>query len=150
MTELKDLVGEHILTGVDMSQLAPGEVGYNNSYDASQCINFVLDGVTYTAIEDPDDGYRSSMADLIVSDHKVTNTFDGVRVVGRIAYDNVIEFTAVENGKKVLSVGTDESDGYYPSFVAYWQPENLPQNEKKNDTPETKKKRVQKRTLQSK
>jgi len=57
--ELKDLAGEHILTGVD----------FENETIEKYCeaVNFILDNETYTAIQDPNDGYRSCMREIINS-----------------------------------------------------------------------------------
>src|SRR3990167_2940722 len=100
-----------------------------------QCINFVLDGKTYTAIEDPQDGYRSSLDKIIVSDHKVENVFTPVEVVVSHIKDKgnkyntnncwILRFTDTTNGKVVLEVGTDDTDDYYPTFVSDWMPASL-------------------------
>lgn len=126
--ELKDLVGLHFLTGVDFENFETG--GYYN-WDA-QVVNFVLDGITYTATEDPEDGYRSCMREIKVSDFRVTNIFPAIQVLGVMrrrefsSYDSdIIDFYDTKNGKPVLSVGTDNLDNYYPSFVSDFQPENM-------------------------
>lgn len=133
--ELKDLVGPHELTGVDLSN---GQVKgwYGDDYEDATTLSFRLDGVTYTAIEDPDDGYRSSMREIAVTDHALENTFPGVAVVGRyrdrrnaFGDDNepcdILELVSADTGEVVLEVGTENAEDYYPSFVACWTPENL-------------------------
>ena len=64
-TPFSNLVGRHVLTGVDQGIIEIyGEEG--------NWVSFTLDGVTYTATEDPDDGYRSYlMDDLAVSKKNV-------------------------------------------------------------------------------
>lgn len=127
--ELNDLVGKRVLTGVDC---------YNEEVQRSwgnyhgEHISFVLDGVTYTAIEDEEDGYRSSMRDIGVSAYVVKNTIPAEEVVGRMrtegryhGTDDVLELISTTTGKVVLEVGTENCDDYYPSFVASWSPENL-------------------------
>ena len=133
MTELSDLVGEHILTGVDRLNKQIERYG---SLEYSAVLNFTLDGVTYSVVEDPDDGYRSSARDLVVSDTPTSNTFQGVRVLGimrtpRREHD-ILDLYDIANGKLVLSAGTENTDDYYPCFVAEWTPENLSVNEPAN------------------
>jgi hypothetical protein len=146
--KLESLVGKHLLTGVDQGQ-APYTDEYGEKYEDAETISFTLDGVTYTAVEDPDDGYRSMMGDLIVSDRKLSNTFPPVEVEGVIVTEadetyahgsaglyvdqdcehEFIEFRDVKNGKIVLAVGTKDADDYYPIFLAYFSPENMSLNE---------------------
>ena len=124
--KLEDLVGPHYLSGVDFEKLSFQETDYT---DDATSVNFVLDGVTYTAVEDPQDGYRSCLRDLFVSNEKVKNMFEPFQVVGIMdnQHDNeVLDFNSVENGKLVLSVGTSNADDYYPSFIAHFVPENIP------------------------
>jgi hypothetical protein len=134
--ELTELVGLHVLTGVDFGDQTIERYG---SLENSQVMNFVLDGVTYSAVEDPDDGYRSMMGSLLVSDVPVKNTFAGVTVMGIMRGpeqhgdgNDILDLYDVANAKPVLSVGTDYSDGYYPSFVAVFSPENLHVNAAQN------------------
>lgn len=136
MTELNDLIGLHKLSGVDYSTEHIKDYG-----DMQQCnaINFVLDGITYTAVEDANDGYRSAMREIKVSHFKVTNRFKPVKVVGtmRLQIDSdgcdILDLIDVITGKIVLSVGTNHLHDYYPSFVYEWTPENLCLNQGKSE-----------------
>jgi hypothetical protein len=130
--DMQSLVGKRLLSGVDESEISVKQ--YGDRFENCQCINFILDGVTYTAIENPDDGYRSSMDKIIVSGTKVTNTFAPIEVL--VSYRDktegsykgnceILDFADTKNGKRVMEIGTDDSDDYYPSFVANWSPENL-------------------------
>jgi len=127
--ELKDLVGRHYLTGVDQSDKQIKLWG--SSYEDCNVINFVLDGKTYTAIEDPSDGYRSAMKEITISDESVSNTFPPVEVMGKMRGDSiyeandVIEFWDIENGKLVLAVGTANYKDYYPYWVAEFNPQDM-------------------------
>lgn len=123
------LLGEHVLTGVDMSVERVKQWG-EHFKDANVC-TFRLDGVIYTAIEDPDDGYRSSMDKFFVGG-AITNEFAPVKVIGTVRtkgeysqVDDVLVFTDAVTGKTVLEVGTENTDDYYPSFVASFHPENM-------------------------
>ena len=126
--ELKDLVGEHILSGVDMT--SKPYWGYR--YQDCQVINFVLDGITYSAIEDLDDGYRTMMGEIkVITEPVVSNAFPGQEVVARMLPDSkyekneVLEIIDIRTGKTVLQVGTANTDDYYPYFVAEFTPENM-------------------------
>ena len=112
---LEDLVGEHILSGVESNTIPGPEV---------DCItlSFILDDITFSACEDAEDGYRSSMKELILGG-KVNNTFPGIKV--NIEYDNtsncdILNFIDIITKKIVLSIGTDNVDDYYPCFVNSW------------------------------
>lgn len=125
--EVKDLVGLHKLSGVDMSNEKIKEE-WGDSFEDCQVINFILDKKTYTAIEDPSDGYRSSMREIKLSKVVIKNVFKPVKVMGVMRQDtsdDVIDFFDVKTGKVVLSVGTEDLDDYYPGFVAFFNPENM-------------------------
>ena len=117
--ELKDLVGRHFLSGVDY------EKEFND--DDATVMNFILDGTTYTAgtFGRADDGYRSTMRDIQVSRVTIKNTFRPIEVYCWME-DDILNMKCAANGKLILSVGTDYSDNYYPSFVAYFRPEDIP------------------------
>lgn len=128
--ELKDLVGMHELSGVD--RLSDVEVpdGYGGT-DIAEVLRFTLDGVTYAASENSDDGYRSMMRDLSVSTEPTANQFPAVQVFATIrdrwGYSDtseILELLTME-GKRVLAVGTANIDDYYPYFVAEFDAEAL-------------------------
>ena len=125
--ELKDFVGKHMLSGVDMGR--EGDANY---------IVFRLDERAYMAIEDPEDGYRSHMNAIYeYENYKFKNTFEPQEVLcsyddgGNNGRNDIIDFRDMKNGKVVLSVGTENTDDWYPSFVASWIPENLEINKPK-------------------
>ena len=126
--ELTDLVGNHILSGVDRIKKPSDRSYYHEDYEV---INFVLDGKTYTAIEDPEDGYRSCLQEIFVSEEPTLNTFPGQEVVGRMAdnkdgqINEILELIDVTTGKVVLAIGTANTDDYYPYWVADFNPENM-------------------------
>ena len=123
---LESLAGLHKLKGVDFGTANLGEY-----YGDSTSISFNLDGVVYTGIENPDDGYRSSLDKLIVSKDKIKNKFKSVSVMAlartscRYGKADVLELVDVKTGKVVLEVGTNNTDDYYPSFVGNFYPENM-------------------------
>lgn len=131
MMELKDLEGAHVLTGVDEES---GEIvsqyGADSTY-VGNTIRFCLDGTIYVVREDDDDGYRSSMRDITVGTTPMVNTFPPVQVIGVYrdhrgsGYCDILELIDVVTGKLVLEVGTENTDDYYPSFVASFNPKGM-------------------------
>jgi hypothetical protein len=136
--DLDSLVGKHWLTAVDMLNETVKKYGYD---EACETLRFVLDGKTYVAVQDPGDGYRSSMEKFFVSDDVVSNAFQATEVIatkrgdGPDSYtvNDTLELRDIANGKLVLSVGTDNTDDYYPSWVGEWIPENLHLNDGKEN-----------------
>ena len=123
---LESMIGHHKLSGVDF-----GKVEFMNAFDRMEdanAISFVLDEKTYTAVEDPDDGYRSSMDRLFQTDAKLKNTFKPIDVLA-VNHEELLNFFDINNGKLVLSIGTNYDDTYYPVFVAEFIPENMSINE---------------------
>ena len=130
---LSDLCGEHLLSGVDFTTIRVKDWG-DHYTDANAC-RFRLDGKTYVAAEDEDDGYRSHLRDLIVTDDKLTNEWDPVRVLGSISDRNqygdeseVLELRDAVTGQVVLRVGTENTNDYYPYYVAEFTPAALVHN----------------------
>jgi hypothetical protein len=119
---LEDLVGEHVLDGVDYSV---------EGFGLANALRFRLDGVVYVAIEDEQDGYRSMLDRIIVeADAVVKNTFPATRVLACLsADDGLLDLLDVVTQKVVLQVGTDHSEDYYPRFVASFMPEHLAVNQ---------------------
>lgn len=126
--ELKDLVGKHLLSGVQFGKLENVECWK----DESTTVDFILNGKIISVIEDPSDGYRSSMRELIVNrtDVIMSNTFSPIEVAGTFRNseyikNDIIDFIDSITGKIVLSVGTANINGGYPYFVGDWHPENM-------------------------
>ena len=140
MIELKDLVGTTILLGCDWGK---GDITrYNNEVETVDVIHFQLGPTTYSMYEDPDDGYRSHLGEIKVDQHEIRNTFAPCIVVcthktsAPPAYEganeksvDILEIRCAETGKLIIEVGTDNADGYYPSCVMSFNPENLIHNQ---------------------
>jgi hypothetical protein len=136
---LEKLIGLHTLSAVETGFM-DDEKEYRGMVSCNY-ISFILDGKKYTAVEDPEDGYRSCMDRLIVGKGKLKNTFPDTQVLavfvqeGRYTTisERLVCFYATDNAQIVLEVGTENADDYYPSFVARFCPENLPVNKENRD-----------------
>lgn len=144
--ELKDLVGERMLSGVTTQDGVVTGKDWADRDQIGNSISFILDGATYRAMEDPQDGYRSSMRELekvrpSAFKFGVKNVFRPVKVIcthhtGAASGDDESDLLLIkdaETGLIILEVGTDHDDEWYPSFVCDYRPQNLPFNA----TPET-------------
>lgn len=156
-------LGHVFLSGCDYGSAGLDDVidQMHHGYAVGSCISFCLNGVTYTALENEDDGYRSSMAELIArpgnycknkfsptplaanleinGDHPLHGQRVNAKDFGEMDEQPHLDWSVtVVNlwdpiiGKKqekeahrnpVFSVGTDNSDDYYPSFVAHFNAE---------------------------
>jgi hypothetical protein len=133
--ELSDLDGKKCqLDAVDFSTESIKEK-YGDSYEDCNVMRFRLDGIVYTAIEDPSDGYRSAMREINVDKNAVIkNTFSPVAVSceyvksGLSEYSDACDILLIKetrSGRVIIEVGTDNTDDYYPSFVASFKPQNI-------------------------
>lgn len=131
---LTSLVGIRELDAVNFSSERVRR--YSDEYEDAQVCCFRLDGKTYAAVEDPSDGYRSSLSKLLaVDDRDMENVFPPIKVLGvyrnkRESYHecDIIEFVDTITGRVVLEIGTDNSGDYYPSYVAAFHPEAMATN----------------------
>jgi hypothetical protein len=127
MTELKDLVGKHMLECAARTDI-------RHPFDSDgEGIAWAMDGKIYIAFQDVDDGYRSSCAPLLVGDGNAYSLWSPEyimrQVVGRHVtkgeYDegsDILELVDVKTGHVWLRVGTENIGDYYPWFVAQWFP----------------------------
>lgn len=127
LPQLEDLAGRHILTGYGYDY-GPGD---EDSWidDDVYLFYFTLDGATYVAREDPQDGYCSSM-DLMIADSlpAVYTNIPPVEVdcrMGTEGQEELLIMTDVISNLTVLMVGTDDYDDYYPCFTSYVAPDNF-------------------------
>lgn len=125
---LSDLVGEHILSGIEIGTM---EMEIYGCTAICNFIKFAIDGVTLLAMEDPDDGYRSYMRDLVIVEEPCKIKLPDIRVCctmcpdGELYKNEVLSFVDVLSGKEILAVGTENTDDYYPYCVLEWTPENM-------------------------
>lgn len=126
--ELKDLIGKHILSGIEVGQKTVERYSYQ---ETCNYIKFTIDGTTYMAFEDPNDGYRSYMEELKIVEEpckiKLPNIFVRCHMEedGDWIKNDILVFVDVENGKTILEIGTGNYDDYYPFCVLNYYPENM-------------------------
>ncbi len=116
---LSTLVGDGFLTAVDLGDVHPDK--------HPSLIRFCLNGRTIEAVEDPQDGWRSSMEYVRISDTlcRPETYFPIVKVIGKMVDTDEIEFTHADTGKVIVQFGTDDSDSWYPYWTAVFHKENL-------------------------
>lgn len=130
--ELHSLAGLRKLSGLDRST---EDVDHYGHIEQAEVVKFILDGVTYKAIENPSDGYRSNMESLTVSSERVKNKFKPVKVFckhrkeSKYQEDDILEIYNM-NSEIVLEIGTANINDYYPSFVCNFSAENLSKDDK--------------------
>lgn len=139
MTIEKDVLipnGLHYLSGVGETTI---EYGFCDNIDVKL---FCIDGVTYGAFEDKDDGFRSyGVIQQMESNVKCEFTFAPQPVhitnqeIKHLEYETewitkqILTMTDAVNGKEVLVVGTDNTEDYYPMAIFNYTPENLQINQ---------------------
>lgn len=130
--------GLHTISGIGNTTTQEGV--YDTDVDVDL---FCIDGVTYGAFIDPNDGYRSYGVIKKMPEYKCQYTFppQPIKIENKIIKGNPMDYFAEDkhllvmtdatNGKEVLVVGTDYTDDYYPNACFHWQPENLEINKNK-------------------
>lgn len=132
--KLKDLVGIHLMTGIET-----GTIKINGWwYKSNNCnyVKFRLDNVTYMAVEDPEDGYRSCCNELEIVDEECKTKLPAILVECKMREDSnvtgwhkekndILEFYDAVNKQMFMAVGTGNIDDYYPYFVFEYTPELL-------------------------
>jgi hypothetical protein len=146
--DIRSLVGKHTLFGVaqgrgtsriDWCQAeaqiteAQGWFTSREKYADADAFSFGMDDHVYTALEDPSDGYRSQLEAILVDCDTADVTFCPIQVFATMRTteyggDRVLDIYDIASSLRIISVGTRNSDDYYPSFVAEWIPENMAVN----------------------
>lgn len=129
--KLEDLKGLRQLDAIDFREEETTD-HWGDLEHACAC-RFRLDGVVFVAMEDPQDGYRSSMRSLKIDPATpMTNDFHPITVLCKhIAKTDktdtcdILEIIDCESTEVVLRVGTNYSDDYYPSFVSQFYPDSM-------------------------
>lgn len=126
---LKDLCGIHKLQGFELFE--KNIIQDFDSWETTcQGVRFMLDGITYEAIEDPDDGYRSYCDDIIISEEKPKYIFPDCEVICAMktnddCENDVLVGIDVNTRLVVFEIGTMHIDDYYPYCHFEYHPENM-------------------------
>jgi len=118
--ELINLVNSKHLEGVDKVNIG----------DANGIL-FKLDGVSYLALEDEINGYRSCMKELQEVNFYPNNSFEPVPIFcnhkTKGEYNGKANILEIYNksGGIILRIGTDNIDNYYPCYLENYYPENI-------------------------
>jgi hypothetical protein len=125
--------------GIDAKTL--GAIGLAS--DIGEAFSFCVDGKTYTAFEDPDDGYRSALGFMVARDGNWCDcafepcalfaTFSDGEGDSRLLPPNdpdaarafLMQLHDPSSMAIALQVGTSHADDWYPCFVAFHDPEVL-------------------------
>lgn len=129
----EDFYGETVLVAIVPDVRHPFDDGANG------CA-LTLGDQTLFVFENPNDGYRSSAAEPLVSKQDLYSFGTHpeylripvlVRALTPTEYADGadgIELVDRRNGKAILRLGTNNVDDYYPTFVCEWSPQNLAEN----------------------
>lgn len=130
--KLSDLVGWFDLTGVDYTTTKA--LNSWSDDDDAQVMTLILNGISFSFIEDPDDGYRSTLDSVIVGEfQEIENTFPPIKVYFTHVdeeQEHMIYGYVNTMDKYILRIGTDHTDDYYPTYTAEWNPKILEDNKK--------------------
>lgn len=127
MIEFKDLVGNHILQGVEQINNYKFETVWGDIADTNATI-IRISNKNYVFIDDPSDGWRSYCRDILETDiipkYSIPDAKVRIEMSNRSAFVgiNIIDETT---NLTVLEIGTNYSDDYYPCCVMSYTPENL-------------------------
>lgn len=114
--------------------------GYD--YDTGECLRIVLDGMVYVFTENLNDRYSTCYGETFIYPWKrspsaqfgfipgpeIRNVFGPIWVRLKYVqeqYQDIIVARDVRNNKEIFKVGTDQSNDYYPWFVAEFFPQNV-------------------------
>jgi hypothetical protein len=134
MADLSDFVGEYIFTLIpDCSEV--------HQTDAT-VVSFGLDNMVIFVHENPSDGYRSHVGDVVVAGladcSKVHNRILPVNQYVICEFsdscdEDILRIRSAKTGLLIFIIGTDSADDYYPCFVWTYYPENLDANQEMNE-----------------
>jgi hypothetical protein len=135
MTTIKQLIENHENTcklyGVSFS----GKTDEHG--DIINTMVFVLDGVGYLAKENSDDGYRSTCSEIEeVEAYMCNNLFQACEV--RLSHNesdgdqenDLLVGTDIKTHKVVFTVGTENTNDYYPCCIMTFDPTSMAINDK--------------------
>lgn len=146
--EMKQLEGEHELIYVERGHMKTKDEHFYWD-DEAEYLLFVLDGVSYKAVENPGDGYRSNLAYIVVDDEvpiqATLSSFPPQKVYAKmltpedeLAQNNdrweysfehkendILIIYDAETRLPVIEIGTTNTDDYYPCWMCRYNPEHM-------------------------
>lgn len=132
---LESLCGVHLLQGFELTEQNIERYG---SLCECNVVKFMLDGITYIAIEDPEDGWRSYCDEIKVSPEKPKYPIPDCEVSCTMKSNqndgyqhDVLVGTDTHTGLIVFEIGTMYADDYYPYCCFEYHPENMFCNKQK-------------------
>ncbi len=126
---LKYLCGIHKFQGIELSTRTITDC-FNYEYKCD-VVKFMLDNITYEAIEDPDDGYRSYCSEIKISYEKPKYTFPDYKILCKMkprdedGEHDVLVGVDLDTGDTIFEIGTLYVDDYYPCCHFEYHPENM-------------------------
>lgn len=125
---LENLAGIHYLSGFDPS--IPDKPNmYGEKFEDGLC--FILDDKKYQVYTDSADGYRSYCSEVFQEDVVCNNVFEPIKVLinykntGKYEACDIIEMYSTKTGNLIATIGTENTDDYYPYVVNELEVENL-------------------------
>lgn len=129
----EQLIGKHKLSYIYTTVTHPFDPD-------GQAVAVILDGKTFLFLEDTNDGYRSSLGQILVSDtnpslrdYTYVDRDVFISISDKSEYAGKAEIYVFKDAKTneiALEIGTDNIDDYYPSFVYRYNPEAFNENKK--------------------
>ena len=137
MLQLKDLCGAHKLQGVEQKQVLRKAVEDWEEDEMRDGVAVRLDGITYLAVCDPRDGWRSCCEDLEIIEDVPRYRIPDIPVIGTMrpqdrwsrGTDDILMLIDAATGKSVLEIGTGNTGDWYPYWHFEYHPENLACNQ---------------------
>ena len=109
-------------------------VGKKTNFYVIENNKFKITEGVFEVIEDPDDGYRSSLEGVQLLDYKDIVGCFGILAQVEICQDNEDNFLLRDNDGHVwLRFGTDYGDDYYPCFIFSYDPLEVKKKIASND-----------------
>ena len=141
--KLENLCGKHKLLGIEQMTVQRPSLWNDDELEDRNGVAFRMDGVTYLAVENPEDGYRSHCENLEEIPNIPRYRIPDIAVVCSMKPNdtngfgsgnhNILVVTDEITGKVVMEIGTENYDDYYPCYIFEYTPENLVCNQKKNE-----------------
>jgi hypothetical protein len=115
---------------MEFKHLLGKEVGFCGIDDTRVCLSYDGERHAYHVVEDPDDGYRSMLKEIVEVPLDGLIFFSRPIATVRVVSDDDIDgyqLVDVDDGHVWLRFGTEGYDDYYPTFVFDYTPPVIPE-----------------------